>query len=135
MRISDWSSDVCSSDLVHALAGIAVTLPVERLMRAELLKQQHRQEAGAKEPAGRHMERRWRLCDLLTIATGELLPNGLDHLPLARHTLKCLGDILPQLAQPIPAAAGADLWRGDDDALARQMLGQGLAGEIGRAHV
>src|SRR3546814_17145829 len=74
------------------------------------------------------MERRWRLCDLLTIATGELLPNGLDHLPLARHNLKCLGDILPQLAQPIRAAAGADLWRGDDDALARQMLGQGLAG-------
>src|SRR3546814_4777972 len=34
---------------------------------------------------------------LLTIATGELLPNGLDHLPLARHNLKCLGDILPQL--------------------------------------
>src|SRR3546814_2128355 len=42
--------------------------------------------------------------------------------------LKCLGDILPQLAQPIRAAAGAYLWRGDDDALARQMLGQGLAG-------
>src|SRR3546814_490682 len=97
-------------------------------MRAELLKQQHSQEAGAKEPAGRYMERRWRLCDLLTIATGELLPNGLDHRPLARHNRKCLGDILPQLAQPIRAAAGADLWRGDDDALARQMPGQGLAG-------
>lgn len=32
----------------HALAGVAVTLAVERLMRAELLEQQHRQEAGAK---------------------------------------------------------------------------------------
>jgi len=73
------------------------------------------------------MEWRRRLGNLLAIATGELLPNGLDHLPLARHDLERLGDILAQLAQPIRAAAGAGLGCSDDDALARQMLGQGLA--------
>lgn len=66
--------------------------------------------------------------DLLTIPAGELLPHGLDHLPLARHDLKCLGDILTQLAQPIRAAAGAGIGRGDDDAFAWKMFGQGLAG-------
>ncbi|AMK24185.1 hypothetical protein K426_16265 [Sphingobium sp. TKS] len=85
---------------VHAFPGIAITLAVKRLMRAELLEQQHRQEAGAKEPAGRDVERRRRLGDLLTIPAGELLPHGLNHLPLSRHDLKRLGDILTQLAQP-----------------------------------
>ncbi len=74
------------------------------------------------------MERRWRLGDLLTGSARELLPHSLNHLPLSRHDLKRLGDILAQLAQPIRAAAGAGIGRGDDDALARQMLGQGLAG-------
>jgi hypothetical protein len=59
---------------------------------------------------------------------GAVCEPSLDHLPLARHDLKCLGNILTQLAQPIRAAAGAGLGRGDDDALARQMFGQGLAG-------
>jgi hypothetical protein len=65
---------------------------------------------------------------LLTGSARELLLHGLDHLPLARHDFKRLGDILTQLAQPIQAAAGTGLGRRDDDALARQMLGQGLAG-------
>ena len=59
---------------IHAFPSIAIPLAVERLMRAELLEQQHRQEAGAKEPAGRDMERRRRLGDLLAIPAGELLP-------------------------------------------------------------
>ncbi|EZP73227.1 hypothetical protein BV96_00666 [Sphingomonas paucimobilis] len=113
---------------IHPFPGIAITLAVERLMRAELLEQQHRQEAGAKEPARRDVKWCRRLSDLLTIPAGELLPHGLDHLPLARHDLKCLGDILAQLAQPFRAAAGAGIGRGNDDAFAWQMLGQGLAG-------
>ena len=74
------------------------------------------------------MERRWRLRDCLAIPARELFPNRLDHLPLARHDLERLGNILAQLAQPIGAAAGACLGCSDDDALARQVLGQGLAG-------
>src|SRR3546814_13110360 len=35
MRISDWSSDVCSSDLKSALASVAHALPA--LLRAEKL--------------------------------------------------------------------------------------------------
>src|SRR3546814_9615417 len=31
MRISDWSSDVCSSDLVGAIAGSAVSVAVARV--------------------------------------------------------------------------------------------------------
>src|SRR3546814_7602985 len=30
MRISDWSSDVCSSDLSHPQAAVAVVAPVQR---------------------------------------------------------------------------------------------------------
>src|SRR3546814_19774265 len=33
MRISDWSSDVCSSDLVHALANEPVDRPCPRAER------------------------------------------------------------------------------------------------------
>lgn len=56
-------------------------------MRAELLEEQHGEEAGAKEPTGRDMEGSRRLRDLLAGPTGELLPRGLNHLPLARHHL------------------------------------------------
>src|SRR3546814_2565107 len=31
MRISDWSSDVCSSDLIHACAPIGIAMEVEHL--------------------------------------------------------------------------------------------------------
>jgi len=49
-------------------------------MLAELLESDHRQE-GRPGPAARNdMKRRRRLCDLLAVPTGELLPHGLDHL-------------------------------------------------------
>src|SRR3546814_4657775 len=31
MRISDWSSDVCSSDLLNALAGLTITIDCDVL--------------------------------------------------------------------------------------------------------
>src|SRR3546814_12742713 len=31
MRISDWSSDVCSSDLLNALAGLTITIDCDLL--------------------------------------------------------------------------------------------------------
>src|SRR3546814_15863817 len=76
----------------HAFAGVALGLAVQRLMLAELLEQQHGEEAWA-SPAARHdMERRWRLGDRLAIPAGELLAHGLDDLPLARDHLERRGD-------------------------------------------
>ena len=84
----------------HAFPGIALGLAIERLMLAELLEQDHRQQAGAGPAAGDHMERRRRLADLLAVPARELLADMLDHLPLARDHFQRLGDRLPQLAQP-----------------------------------
>ncbi|MEY9460371.1 hypothetical protein ABH973_000784 [Bradyrhizobium ottawaense] len=46
-----------------------------------------------------------RLADLLAVATGELLPDRLDHLPLARHHFQRQRHVLAKLAQAIAAAA------------------------------
>ena len=73
------------------------------------------------------MERRRRLRDLLAVPAGELLPHGLDDLPLARRRLQRPRHILAELAQARTAATGAGLRRLDHDALARQMLGEGVA--------
>ncbi len=45
------------------------------------------------------MERRRRLADLLAVPAGELLADGLDHLPLPRDHLQRLGDVLAHLAR------------------------------------
>ncbi len=73
-----------------------------------------------------HMERRRRLGDLLARPAGELLAHGLDHLPLARHHLQRLGDVLAELGEPA-AAARAGGRAGNHDALARQMRREGRA--------
>ena len=69
---------------VDALPPVAFALPVQRLMLAELLEQDHRQQVGAGKAARRHMERRRRLGDRLAFPARELLAHRLDHLPLAR---------------------------------------------------
>jgi transposase InsO family protein len=48
-------------------------LAIERLMLPKLLEQDHRQQAGPHQAAGDHMERCWRLADLLAIPARELL--------------------------------------------------------------
>ena len=58
----------------------------------------------------------------------ELLAHGLDHLPLSRNHLQRLGDVLAKLRQPVRAAAGTAGRRRDHDALARQVVGERLAG-------
>ena len=85
----------------HAFLGIALGLPVERLMLAKLLEQDHRQKTGSGPAAGDHMERRRRLADLLAVPASELLADVLDHLPLARDHLQRLGDVFAQFAQPL----------------------------------
>jgi hypothetical protein len=111
----------------HAFFGIAFSLSIKWLMLSELLEHQHRQQAGTSPTAGNHMERRGRLADALAIAASELLADVLDHLPLPRNDLQRLGDILAQLGQPRPAAAGAGRRAGHDHPLARQVLGERLA--------
>ena len=111
---------------VDALAGIALALPVERLVLAELGIEDHRQKAWPDPAAGDDMKRRRRLADLLARPAGELFANGLDHLPLPRHHLQGLGDRLAELGQ-FAATARARRRTGDHHALARQMPRKGRA--------
>jgi hypothetical protein len=114
----------------HALAGIALDLTVQRLMLAELLEEQHRQQVRPDPAARRGVERRRRLADLLAVPARHLLANVLDDLPLARDHLQRLGHGLTELAQARAAAAVAGGRRRNDDALAGQVLREGLAGRV-----
>ena len=96
-------------------------------MLAELLEQDHRQQARTGKAARRHMERRRRLRDLLAVPAGELLAHRLDDLPVARDHFQRLGDVLAELRQLRRSAARTAVRRRDDDALARQVLGERLA--------
>src|SRR6056297_1519427 len=82
---------------IDTFPGIAFCLPVERLMLSELLEEDRRQEVRAGPSARGGMERRRRLADRLAMAAGELLADGLDHLPLPRDDLERLGDVFPHL--------------------------------------
>ena len=104
-----------------AFAGIALALPVERLMLAELLEQDHGQKVGPGKTARRRMERRRRLRDRLARPAGELLAHRLDDLPPARNNLQRLGDVFAELRQLRRAARRAACRRRDHHALARQM--------------
>ena len=112
----------------HALLGIALGLPVERLMLAKLLEQHHRQQAGSGPAPGDHVERRRGLADLLAVPASELLPDVLDHLPGFGNDLQRLGDVLAEPGQPRPATAGASHRSRYDHALAGQMIRERLAG-------
>ena len=91
-------------------------------MLAELLEQDHRQQARARPTARRWVEGSRRLGDPLAVPAGELLASGLDHLPLARDDFQRLGDVLAELRDPPGAAAVAGGGRFDHHPLARQML-------------
>jgi len=113
---------------IDPFSRVALALPIQRLMLAELLEQDHRQQVRASEAARRHMERRRRLGDRLTLAAGEPLAHRLDHLPLPGHDLQRLGHVLAELRQLGRTAAGAALRRRNHHPLARQMLRKRLAG-------
>ncbi len=82
-----WSANVETLRL-DPLAGEAVALPVQRLMLAKFVEQDHRQKVRPGKAARRHMERRRRLRDGLAGPAGEPLTDGLDHLPAARDHLE-----------------------------------------------
>ena len=111
----------------HAFQGVALGLTVQRLMLAELLEHDHRQQARPRPAPGDDMERRRRLADLLAVPAGELLPHRLDHLPLTRHRFQRPRHVLAELAQAIAAAAFARRRRIDHHALAGKMVGERIA--------
>jgi hypothetical protein len=113
---------------IDAFPSVAFALAVQRLMLSELLEQDHGQQVGPRKTAGRDMEGRRRLGDRLAVSARVLLAHRLDHLPLTGNHLQRLGDVLAQLGQLLRPAAGAALRRRDHDALARQMVGEWLAG-------
>src|ERR1700690_3488039 len=98
---------------VDPFAGIAFALPVQRLMLAELLEQDHRQKPRTGETARRDMKRRRRLGDRFALPAGEPLTHSLDPLPLTRNDLERLGRVLAKLRQLLRTAARAALRRWD----------------------
>ena len=108
-----------------AFQGEALAEPVQRLVGAELLIEDHRQQARPGPAARDHVEGRGGLADPLAVAAGERLPHRLHHLPAARDRLQRTGDVLTELAQPgAPAALASGRWI-DDHALPGQVLGEG----------
>ena len=112
---------------IDAFPPVAFRLPVERLVLPVLLEQHHGEKARAGEAAWQHMERRRGLADLLACPARELLPDVLQHLPLPRHHLQRLGDVLAELGEPGRPATRAGGRTRNDDPLARQIFGEGLA--------
>ena len=111
----------------HALQRVTLGLPVQRLMLAELLEQDHRQQAWARPASRDHMEWRRRLADLLAVPARELLPHRLDHFPLTRHQFQRPGHVFAELAQATAAAAFARRRRIDHHALARKVVWERVA--------
>ena len=110
-----------------ALERIALGLPVQRLVLAELLEHDHREQARARPASRDRVERRRRLADLFAVPAGELLPHRLDHLPPPGRRLQRPRHVLAELVQAMAAAARASRRRIDHHPLARQMVGKGVA--------
>ena len=64
---------------IDAFAPVAFALAVQRLMLAELLKQDHGQQVWSGEAARRDMERRWRLRDLLALPAPAATSGNFTH--------------------------------------------------------
>src|SRR3546814_10845118 len=108
MRISDWSSDVCSSDL----ANYHITDPGS--LDADL---------GKDEPRS----------GTLAYRAPELVG---DAVPTVKSDIYALGLILYQLVVGDFSASLAPGWEGRvTDPLLRGAIGRAAAGKIGRAHV
>src|SRR3546814_10802367 len=99
MRISDWSSDVCSSDLLLALAGAEVAAPPRFPVRAGFA---YRKKAGRREYVRVKLER------------------GADGVPLARRAGSEGAGVLSSLvaADGLVELADDTLWLSEGDTAA-----------------
>ena len=107
-----------------------LALPMQRQVQAELPEHHFGQELRSGAAAADRMEGRRLLRDRLAGAAREALAHVLDDAPARRDPLERLSDVLAELAQRRPAAAGASLRCGMHDAVPRQVLRQGTAGGL-----
>ena len=112
---------------IDPLAGIALALPVQRLMLPELLEQDRGQKLGPVKPRGVT----WNGAGGCVIVSQFRHENFSRTVWITFHCrgnhLQRLGDVLAQLRQLRRAAAGTARGRGDHDALARHVVGERLA--------
>src|SRR3546814_18163532 len=103
MRISDWSSDVCSSDLPRALSRLDLLQLLLRLQPAAA-GGSARPRPAAPRAAGhplrerRHLHQRWRLLRLL-LGPPRAAPRARPLLPPRRRQLRALR---PRRASAVP---------------------------------
>ncbi len=111
----------------RAFERIALGLTVQRLMLAELFEGDHRQKARPRPAARDDMERRRGLRDLLAVPQVNFSRTVSTTFHWRGVVSSVAGHILAELAQADAAAAGAGLRRLDHHALARQIVGEGVA--------
>ena len=112
---------------IDAFAPVSFALAVQRLMLAELLEQDHGQQVWSGEAARRHVERCRRLRDLLAFPARRTFPAPSASPSTAAGSTSSVSVMSsPQLRQLRRPAAGTAVRRGNDDALARQMIGERL---------
>ena len=111
----------------HAFQRVTLGLPVQRLMLAELLIEEHGQQARPRPSSRDHMEWRRCLADFLAVPARELLAHRLDNLPLTRHRFQRSGYVFAELAQATAAAAFARRRRIDHNPLARKVVWERVA--------
>src|SRR5438876_535333 len=115
----------CRAIQLDAVSGIDLALAIKRQMIAILGHQHVCQESGTCHTARDGARGCWRLDDLLTAGAAVLGPHMPDHLPVLRHVLEHLGDILTERAQHPAALRTATRGRRlMHHALARQALRQ-----------
>ena len=112
---------------LYTLTGVSLALAVQRLMLPVLLIHDGGEQVRTRPAPWGRVVRRRRLGELLAVTAGELLAYRLNHLPTARNHLQRLGHVLAHLRQALRPAARARGRRSHHHALARQMLGEGLA--------
>ena len=113
-----WSASVDRLER-DAFALEPIALAVEGLVQTVLLEDEVRQEVRPEHATRGNVEGcRW-LADLLALAARDLLADRLDHFVASGHSLERFGDHGRKMAQIVRAAARAQLWRRDDDLLAR----------------
>src|SRR3546814_17158308 len=101
MRISDWSSDVCSSDLDHIVTRIVDETGYMSSIRSDLAEAKNNGDKDAVEALSTRLSN---IEDLINIAKGKNLSEFLDHLGLWDDTRRDQGKGV--WIGTIPAAKG-----------------------------